>query len=101
MGQGLRLEELAKIRYAWRYEPTAVHASPKNLWTPEEDGGLYERAFGVDGEIQDAWSDETFDETLLALTLAQRITEEAKHLAGVSEDLKFLPRLRYHALALA
>ena len=100
-GPGLRLEELAKIRYAWFYEPTAVHAAPKNLWTPEEDGGLYERSFGVDGEIQDAWSDETFDETLLAISLAFRITEESKRLATAGADLKFLPRLRFHTLALA
>jgi hypothetical protein len=100
-GLGLRLEELAKIRYAWYYEPTAVHAAPKNLWTPEEDGGLYERSLGVDGEIQDAWSDETFDDTLLAISLAFRILDESKRLAAASDEMKFLPRLRFHAIALA
>ena len=100
LGQGLRLEELAKTRYAFLYEPTIVHASPKGLWTLEEDEGFYEKAFGIDGELQSAWSDESLDECLLAIILLIQISEESKRLARTNEDMQFLPRLKYHALSL-
>ncbi len=54
LGTRVRLEELAKIRYAFLYEPTSIHAAPKSLWTHEEDGGLYEKAFGVNGQLLDS-----------------------------------------------
>jgi hypothetical protein len=101
-GYGLRLEELAKIRYSFLYDPTLVHASPKDLWTPVEEKGVYERAFGVNGELADVWGDDVTAEALLAVAYYFRITDEAKRLAKCEgeEALTFLPRLRFHALAL-
>jgi hypothetical protein len=100
IGQGVKLEELAKARYAFLYEPTLVHSIPKALWTLEEEGGVYEKAFGIDGVLQDVWSEETLDECLLALALLFRISAESKTLAKGSDEMKFLPRCKYHALSL-
>jgi hypothetical protein len=101
LGTSLRLEELAKIRYAFLYEPTLVHSSPKSLWTPGEDGGAYDKAFGVNGELEDAWSEDTLDRTLLAIGFYFRISQDAKEQAKKNKDLKFLYRLRYHGISLA
>lgn len=102
-GYGVRLEDLAKIRYSFLYEPTLVHESPKALWTPKDEGGSYEKAFGIGDELVSAWSDETLDECLLAILLYRRIDETAKELGkrGGDEDMRFLRRLRFHALSLA
>jgi hypothetical protein len=100
-GAGVRLEELAKMRYSFLFEPTLVHASPKSLWTPGEEGGVYEKAFGVNGELLDAWSEDTLDRTLLAIGFYFKIGQDAKEQGRKDKDLKFLYRLRYHGLALA
>jgi hypothetical protein len=100
-GNAVKLEEFAKIRHAFLYEPIIIHSSPKALWTPEEDGGSYERAFGVEGEIQDVWSKLTLNESLLALALYFRIWEDCKTLAAKDKKLAFMQRLKFHALSLA
>lgn len=100
-GYGLRLEELAKIRYAFLREPTLIHASPKSLWSLKEDDGVYEVAFGVDGSLQPTWSDETFRETLLAIAVYQRLDEEIRERTKKAPEIRFLKRLRFHALSLA
>jgi AIPR protein len=58
------LEDLAKIRYAFLVEPTRCVADPKSLWTHAQDGGVYEQAFGVNGEVPSFWPEETFEEAL-------------------------------------
>lgn len=98
--RGLRLEELAKIRYSYFHEPTLVHSSPKDLWTPRSDGGKYHLAFGVGGELLDVWSREEFERTLTAIALAFHIEDAVKKDAKENPDLKFLVRLRFHMLAL-
>jgi hypothetical protein len=100
-GQGLRLEDLAKVRYSFLYEPTMVHASPRALWSPKEEGGVYEKTFGVEGEIQPLWSESIFDELLLAISFYLKLEEKSRELSKISPDLKFLRRLRFHALSLA
>jgi hypothetical protein len=100
-GTALRLEELAKIRYAFLYEPTLIHSSPKSLWTLAEDGGTYEKAFGVGGEMEDVWSEDTVNQTLVAIGIYFRISQDAKDAAKRDKDLKFLYRLRYHGIGLA
>ena len=97
-GRGVRLEDLAKLRYAYLYEPTAVHASPRDLWTLAEDNGLYEKAFGVDGELSEVWSRATQNHARLALALFWRIDKETK---DHKEKYPFLNRLKYHLLSLA
>jgi AIPR protein len=98
----LKLEELAKIRFAYFNEPTRCVADPRSLWTSSEDGGFYEVAFGASGELQDAWSDATFNETLFAVLVFFEIIDRFRKL--IKQDRQkyfFLQRLRYWALSLA
>lgn len=97
----LRFEDLAKVRYAWLYEPTITIADPKALWAFEQDGGVYEKAFGIDGKLEDYWPDEYFREAVLAVIshfkIESQITEIIKR-----DRLRyiFLRRLRFFALSL-
>ncbi len=100
-GYVVKLEELAKSRYAYLWEPRLVHESPKSLWTHQSEGGAYEKAFGVDGEIPELWSDEEFQRCLVAIAFYLRIAETCKEEAKKDIRYRFLKRLRYHALALA
>jgi AIPR protein len=97
----IALEELAKIRFAFLFEPTRCVGDPKSLWTYSQDGGVYEQALGINGELPTFWPQEVFDETLLALITYKRIEELIDE--RVKKDRKFLwlRRLRYFALALA
>jgi hypothetical protein len=100
-GVAIRLEDLSKIRYAFLLEPTLVFDSPKSLWSLKEDDGVYEQTFGVEGELQAEWSEDTLAETLFAIALYLRIDSETKELASKSPEMRFLRRLRFHALSLA
>jgi hypothetical protein len=95
------LEELAKIRYAFLVEPTRCVADPKSLWTHAQDGGVYEQALGVNGEIPAFWPEETFEEALFALIIYKRIEELINGLVKKDRKFLWLRRLRYFALALA
>jgi len=98
----LKLEELAKIRFAYFNEPTRCVADPRSLWTTADDGGFYETAFGVKGEIEDAWTSAVFDETLFAVLIFFEIAERFQKL--IKQDRQkyfFLRRLRYWAMSLA
>jgi len=77
-GQTLKFEELAKIRYSFLFEPTLVHAAPKELWTPESEHGVYEKAFGVGGHLQELWSIDEFNRCLLAIVFYFRIEKVCK-----------------------
>lgn len=101
LGQGIRLEELAKIRFAFLFEPTLIHSSPKLLWTEAEDGGAYDRAFGINGELVNLWPDEAFAEMLAALAIYFAIVKETRDLARRDSSDRYLQRLRFHCLALA
>ena len=100
-GISVRLEVFAKIRYAFLYEPTPVHAVPNSLWSLGASGGVYEKAFGVDGKLEPKWSQETLDEALLAYAFYEHVDGEATKLGKEDPDLKFLKRLRFHGTALA
>ncbi|MDZ4056598.1 MAG: AIPR family protein, partial [Polynucleobacter sp.] len=98
----VKFEELAKIRYAYFYEPTQCVADPRSLWTAKEDGGFYERAFGIDGELRDIWTDDEFDETLFAIVTFFSIMYKIKlHIKQDKANYFFLQRLRFWALSLA
>jgi len=101
MGHSIKLEELAKIRYAFLHEPTLILASPKDLWTPEADKGAYESSFGVEGTLPDLWSPKEFHRCLLAIAFHRRIEAKIAEEAKVDPEFKFLRRLRFHALSLA
>jgi hypothetical protein len=98
LGVAVKLEDMAKLRYAYFFEPTLVHASPRALWSLEGTDSAYAKAFGIDGQLEDSWSRSDFDETCLALALYQRISDDAK---ARKDDLPFLFRLRFHSLALS
>jgi len=100
-GDVIRLEEMAKIRYAYLCEPTLVHSSPRLLWTLDEDSGSYEKAFGVDGRLESAWSDDTLEEALLAYVIYAKADQEAVTLGRKDVKYRFLRRLRFHTLSLA
>lgn len=97
----LKLEELAKIRYAYLYDPLLVHSSPKSLWTPRSDGGSYEKAFGVEGEILDVWSKDVIEETLLAIAIHDAAEQAARDEKKRDPKQDYFKRLRFHALALS
>ena len=99
-GYIIKLEELAKIRYAYIWEPTLMHSAPKELWTHQAEGGAYEKAFGVAGEISEIWSGEEFQRCLVAIAYYLQIMHNCKAEAKNDSRFRFLKRLRYHALAL-
>jgi hypothetical protein len=104
----IKLEDLAKIRYAFFHEPTLVHESPSSLWARRTEGGVYEKSFGMfNEELQtweycELWTDEVFQETLIALAFYISISDMCKK-AKIKDKASYghLDRLRYHALALA
>src|SRR5690349_9445746 len=96
---GIKLEDAAKIKYAFTNEPTRVLDSPKDLWTAKSDGGVYEDVFGVDGELVERWSDDEFERLLLAIAIFKLVESETKK-ESEDPDLKSFGRLKYHALGL-
>ncbi len=100
-GQSLKLEDLAKIRYSFLFEPTLANSAPKELWIPESEKGSYEKSFGVEGQLPPSWSDEEFRRCLLALVFYWRIDNQSKQESKLNNELLYLKRLRFHALCLA
>jgi len=101
-GISLGLEEFAKIRYAFLYDPVLVFLKPSLLYTPNdmESDGRYFHAFGVDGALFDVWSKITLDEAFLAYALYLSILDDYRLRRAEKEHLAFLPRLKFHALSL-
>ena len=98
----VKFEELAKIRYAFFYEPTQCIADPRSLWTTKEDGGLYERAFGVGGVLNNYWEEKDFYETIFAIIVYIEIVERINvHIKQDKVKYFFLQRLRFWALSLS
>lgn len=98
----IRLEELAKIRFAFNHEPTRCIADPRSLWTHEEDGGFYEQAFGLNGKLEDSWDSAEFRKTLFAAVTFQKIMQRIAELTKQDKaSYHFLRRLRYWAVTLA
>ena len=95
--KALKLEELGKIRYAYKHDPCCSIESPKLLWDIDEK---YKDAFGGKDDV---WSDEDFNEAVLALVLFDWIQNTIKKVNKdqEDEDLRINPRLRYHILGLA
>ncbi len=98
-----RLEDLAKIRYAYLVEPTLIINSPKDLFTSrtQHSEGYYEVAFGVNGSLEPVWPDPVFTEAQLAIAFSiffdeQIATQREKHSAS-----RFLNQCRYMLISLA
>jgi hypothetical protein len=66
----------------------------------EADGGLYEQAFGVDGEVRDFLSEDEFSRCLLAIMLYKAIEEKIGETMKRDKSFVFLRRLRFFALSL-
>jgi hypothetical protein len=96
----VRLEDFAKIRYAFNMEPTRAVGDPKSLWTMEADGGFYEQAFGVNDE-RDFLTDEEFSYSLLAIMLYKAVEEKIAETMKRDKAFVFLRRLRFFALSLS
>lgn len=95
----ITLEEFGKIRYAFLWEPTLVSSSPKQLWANKSEGGSYEFAFGVEEEIQEFWSDDTFIEALVAILCFKEIERVTKEIIRTTK-YRQMGRLKYLALHL-
>jgi hypothetical protein len=100
-GHCIRLEELAKIRYSFLVEPTLIHASPRMLWTEAEDGGVYDRAFGIDGELVSIWPDDVLNEVRAAIAIYFAIVAAIRVQIEADAAYRYLYRLRFHCLSLA
>jgi hypothetical protein len=96
----LRFEELAKLRYAWEHEPTRCVADPKSLWTQREGGGVYEDAFGVEGQLLSFWPEEVFRSCVAEIVFYKAIETKIEDIKKRNAKFVFLRRLRYFALAL-
>ncbi len=96
----VKMQDLGKIRYAWHHDPRIPISDPAKLFQLHEENGLYGYSFGIDGELENLWSDRQFKETLLAIHAFERIEEELKTLQSSSEELKQVGRLKYYGLKL-
>ncbi len=101
-GKSLKLEDAAKILYAWQADPHTVTAKPRSLFTDGDAGGYYEQTFGVDGDITNRWSDEQLEWFLLAVACYDRIEEILVQFREDDEDrFNWVKGHRWHVLALA
>jgi hypothetical protein len=96
----IRLEDLARIRYTWLKEPTRATADPKSLWAFVVDGGAYDIAFGVDDELSDFWTDEAFEDALLAIISYREIERRIAEIIKRERKFLWIRRLRFFALSL-
>lgn len=98
----IKLEEFAKIRYAFIDEPTRCIADPRSLWTTSEDGGFYEKAFGVDGHLHDSWTEPVWNDSLLSVVISLACHKKINQLIKENRsEFFFLQRLRYWMISLA
>jgi hypothetical protein len=100
-GRVIKLEELAKIRYAFLYDPLVVHSSPRDLWTHNDHEAKYHLAFGVDGELQNSWSKGDLNECVFAIAVHDAAIVKAKAEREINEDSDFFRRFRFHVVSLA
>jgi AIPR protein len=96
----VKMQDLGKLRYAWHHDPRIPISDPAKLFQLQEENGLYGYSFGIDGELENMWSDGQFKQTLLAIHAFDRIEEELKAIQNSSEELKQVGRLKYYGLKL-
>jgi hypothetical protein len=98
--QVIKLQDLGKIRYAWLHDPRTPIAEPAKLFQLPEEGGVYGYSFGSDGEVVDVWSEDQFEDTLLAIHAYNKLQRELAKAQAEHSDLKQITRLKYYALKL-
>ena len=92
----LKIEDMAKFRYAYVYDPCLVISSAKDLWKIGENG-RYTKAFGK--EKSELITDSIFENTyILPLIFHEKIIFNCKTRADEMEELKYLKRFRFHFL---
>ncbi|MCH7847223.1 MAG: AIPR family protein [Planctomycetes bacterium] len=98
----LRLDEFAKIRYAFEYEPTLVINSPKDLFTSKVDHseGAYEKAFGVNGKLEILLPEAELHRARLGIAFFWRTQKSIKEYLSNNDGANYLNQLRYHILSL-
>ncbi len=97
----IKLEQLAKIRYSYLYNPYDVLQSAKSLWDDSLGVGKYVKAFGVDGEIIDVMQNKNIKELACAILLWEKIAIFCKKVKKENEDDSILTRFKYHFLNLS
>jgi hypothetical protein len=100
-GRVIKLEELAKIRYAYLYDPLVVHDAPRKLWTHNDHEAKYHLAFGVQGELQNSWSKADLNECIFAVAVHDAAIIKAKAEREINEDNDYFRRFRFHVVSLA
>lgn len=94
----LKLEDLAKIKYAYFYNPCHVISNAKDLWKIGENG-LYNRTFGIDGEMKEILNEEQFlNYFFYPVILFQDINQKCEEYKEKNIELRYLKRFRYHFL---
>jgi hypothetical protein len=96
----MKMQDVAKIRYAWMHDPRVPFAEPASLFLLPEDKGLYGYAFGDNGTEVNIFSDAQFDDLLLAIHCFRRVSDDLNLEKESHEDLKQITRLHYYGLRL-
>lgn len=94
----LKLEDLAKMRYAFLEEPCTPISKSKDLWKVGENG-LYKKSFGINNIIEDIISDSQFISSfLLPVVFYEDILNRCSKETELNEENRFLKRFRFHFL---
>lgn len=99
----LKLEDLGKIRYAFKYDPSVVINSPKDLFLSrsQHSDGAYEKAFGIADKLEVLWPATEFNECLVAIAFFLAIEKGIKGKRINDETLTFLNQLKFFFVSLA
>lgn len=101
-GKGLKLEALAKCRYAYLYNPIDVNKDIGNLFLQKSENtlGKYDLAFGAGGRLEGAWEHDTLVECKFIYAVAEWLSKKTRADAAKTEGLRYLIAMRFHALSL-
>ena len=101
-GKALKMEALAKYRYAYLHDPIGVNKDVANLFKLKSEGptGRYAKAFGVNGQVEAAWESQTLDECKFIYAVHEWLEKKTKALTAKNEKSRPLIAMRFHNLAL-
>ena len=92
--QNIKMEELAKIRYAFLFEPCTVISKAKSLWRVDGDGKYYD-TFGNKEIITDSEFERKY---LIPIIFYNDIVKRCNIEKKENKDLMYLKRFRFHFL---
>ncbi len=102
VGKALKLEDMAKIRFAWLYDPVTINDAGRSLYQDADSGGKYSRAFGVEGESAQTWPIEVLDDAVLAVWFYEEIDRALRAARDRDRERNaWLPKRKWHFLSLA